>query len=379
MTRQVLRAVVVSTVLALTAGIGFLVPAAAAYDTRPLFSWVPNGRVYAMAEASGVVYLGGTFTSLRNPATGERVDRERLAAISASTGELIASWDPGANDTVRALAVSADGTIYAGGDFTTAAGVSATRAAAITPVGAAVSGWDASANNTVRSIVVTNEAVFVAGNFSRIDGVRRIGVARLDPSDGDLATGWDARARRGRVRALALSPNGTDLIVGGSFKSLSGVTRMFAGTVALDSGAVRAWAPSAICDTCQVLGLTTADGTVFAAVGGRGGGRAAAWSLATAQQRWVSRGDGDVQSVAVHGGVAYFGGHFGPRFLNQERHQLVALDANTGALLDFVLPFTGNDHPGIWAIIADSAVLRIAGGFRLSNSPAARYAVFPAL
>jgi hypothetical protein len=370
-----LRATVVTCLAALVTTGGALTPAFAAYDDRPGFSWVPNGRVYALAMADGVVYLGGTFSSLYNPVTGVRVTRTRLAAVDAASGELITGWNPGANNTVRSLDVGPNGVVYVGGDFTAAAGRTATRVAAIQASGAAVSGRSASANNTVRQIYAGSEGVYIAGNFSSVNGARRIGIARLSLSSGALATSWNARVTGGRVRALAPSPNGTDLILGGSFTALSGESRVFAGAVSRASGAVTAWTPPSVCGTCQVLDFAAVGGIAYGAVGGGGGGRAAAWSLSSGARLWVRLGDGDVQAVGVHDGVAYFGGHFGPGFLGAERHQFVALNATTGTLLDYKLEFTGSDAPGIWDILADSSGLRIAGGFQFANAPAARYAV----
>jgi hypothetical protein len=75
----------------------------------------------------------------------------------------------------------------------------------------------------------------------------------------------------------------------------------------------------------------------------------------------------------------YAGGHFAGDFDGQDRHQLAALDAATGTVLDYAVPFTGLDDPGIWAVEADSQRLRIGGGFQgIAGSSAARYAVLPA-
>jgi len=56
-----------------------------------------------------VVYAGGDFTT----AAGQ--PRNRLAAIDTATGSAT-SWDPGADAQVRALTIAAN-TLYAGGAF----------------------------------------------------------------------------------------------------------------------------------------------------------------------------------------------------------------------------------------------------------------------
>ena len=95
--------------------------------------------------------------------------------------------------------------------------------------------------------------------------------------------------------------------------------------------------------------------------------------------RWVVI-RGDAQAVDYRDGVLYVGGHFAGDFDGFERHQLVALDAPTGAVLPYTIPFTGRDNPGIWVVRAEESALRIGGGFQgIQGSSAARYAVLSAV
>lgn len=359
--------------LSVVVGAGVHSSASAAYQTNAASSWVPNGTVYAMAQSGNRIYLGGSFTSLTDPVSGATVARARLAAVDATTGALVTDWNPGADNTVRALAVGGDGTVYAGGAFTTAAGVAASRLTAITATGRPVSGWTAAANSTVRDIVVDSTNIYVGGQFGAINGVKRPRLARLAAATGAVDTTFDARVAGGTVHAMAKA--GGSLVVGGTFTTLSGAARQFSGSVSLSTGAVTGWAPAALCDTCTVLDVAT-DGTrVYQAVGGSGG-RAVAFSLSSGGQVWARSGDGNVQAVAVHNGVVYAGGHFST-FLQQPQRQVVQLSATNGAVLSYAIPFTGSDAIGVWAILVDAAALRIGGGFRIADKPAARYAAFP--
>ena len=85
------------------------------------------GRVLAMVERGGVVYLGGEFTGFVPPSGGPVTPRSFLAAIDAATGKLL-PWNPTADGSVRALAVSADGRrLYVGGDFNAIGGGAAAQ------------------------------------------------------------------------------------------------------------------------------------------------------------------------------------------------------------------------------------------------------------
>ena len=356
----------------------FGMPAANAdYATTPKPGWYANnGVVYSMAVDNGVVYLGGSFTALRNSVTSQTASRAHLAAFDATTGDLL-PWNPGADGNVRALDVGPDGTIYAGGDFSHVAGAADDSIAAITPSGSAVGTWNASANNTVRQIIATAGGVYIAGNFARVDNVAQVGLALLDSATGARNTAFNARVT-GRVRAMTL--DGATLYVGGTLTALSGQARAFAGAVDASTGAVTPWSPAAVCDGCQVLDMDTNGLDVFAAIGGPGGGRTISWEKSDASRNWQRHSDGDDQAIVVTGGLVYVGGHFGPDFNGETRHELAVLDEDTGNLESYSLPFTGNDHPGIWALSVEPNQLRIGGGgTALVGTQIRRYAVFPTI
>ena len=77
--------------------------------------WAPNvdANVFAIAAGGGMVYAGGDFSQINSQ------PRNRLAAIDAATGILVA-WNPGVNSDysyVYAIAVNS-GIVYVGGEFT---------------------------------------------------------------------------------------------------------------------------------------------------------------------------------------------------------------------------------------------------------------------
>ena len=138
--------VVASLVLTVSAVV--LAPAAEAADPvfsqQPTIAWTPtSGIVYAVTITGNTVVVGGSFTQLRNAATGQVVTRNRLAAFDKHTGALLPTFANGANGTVQAL--ESDGTrVYAGGAFTSIGGLNRNRVAALDAgTGQAIAGFTA--------------------------------------------------------------------------------------------------------------------------------------------------------------------------------------------------------------------------------------------
>ncbi|HYH51879.1 MAG TPA: hypothetical protein VEG38_20225, partial [Acidimicrobiia bacterium] len=133
------------------------------------------GRVLTVLANGGMVYLGGSFRHMSPPGSKSEADlvpRDHLAALG-NGGTTLAEWDPGADKEVRALLASADGRrIYAG------------------------------------------------GMFSRIGKQRASRLAALDAITGALDPTFTPPKFDAVVRALALSPDGSVLYVGGDFSQL---------------------------------------------------------------------------------------------------------------------------------------------------------------
>jgi hypothetical protein len=354
------------------------------YAPRPQqATWVPNAPVYAVAVRGDHVYLGGSFTSLRDARTGETVGRQRLARVSLSTGELDRGWSASANDTVRSMAVSGDGAmVFVGGNFTTINGQGRSRLAALTTAsGGLVAGWNASANNIVRAVTVHQGLVYIGGFFTSVSGVSRPRVAAVAEANGALS-GFDPRAD-GPVWAIAPSVDGTSILVGGRFTTLRGVARTYLGSVHPTTGVVTAWAPPPACTStsqpCFVLDLAPKDGSVYAAVAGPGG-RVTAFSSSTGGILWHARGDGDVQSVAVDDRLVYVGGHYGPGFGGGTRYNLAAVEQTTGALDPDFAPVVSTLYPGVWDLVTTPSHLVAGGGFtNIGGTAQSRIALLPVL
>jgi trimeric autotransporter adhesin len=161
------------------------------------------GRVLTVVASGGFVYLGGGFRHMSPPGskdTAALVPRDHLAAL-ANGGTTLADWNPGADKEVRALLASADGRrIYAG------------------------------------------------GMFSRIGGKRASRLAAIDATTGELDPDFNPPKLDAVVRALALSPDGGVLYVGGDFSQLTAadgsvVTRPHLAALDAATGSLLDWLP----------------------------------------------------------------------------------------------------------------------------------------
>jgi hypothetical protein len=208
---------------------------AEATATAEATSWNPkaSNTVNALAlSGTSVVYVGGTFTEIGSTV----VIRNRLAAIKTNaeateTAEAT-SWNPNANNTVSALALSGTSVVYVGGAFTEIGStvVIRNRLAAIktnaeaTETAEATS-WNPKANNTVNALALSGTSVvYVGGTFTEIGSTvvvrHRIAAIKTNAEATATAeaTSWNPNAINGEVKALAVS--GSVVYAGGTFQSV---------------------------------------------------------------------------------------------------------------------------------------------------------------
>jgi len=172
-----------------------------------------NGAVYALAlAANGDLYAAGAFTAMDGEANTNRIARW-------SGGDWYALGS-GMNGDVWALALAPDGTLYAAGDFTTAGGVAAVGIAKWNGTA-----WSAVGASTVaggRALAIGIDGrIYIGGTFANFGGV-----AAADNIAQYTGSAWAAIGSAGanaEVDALLVSRNG-DLYAGGQFTSIGGVT-----------------------------------------------------------------------------------------------------------------------------------------------------------
>ena len=165
-----------------------------------------DGVAWDQEIVGNTVYVGGSFQNARpaGAAAGTNLTaRHNLLSYNLTTGALNTGFAPDLNNQVYAVAASPDGSrIYVGGQFTNANGAGRNRLAAYsTSTGQLITTFAPSLDYIVRSIVVTNDAVYVGGAFSTAAGQPRNGLAAFSPTNGALSTGIPTPRAGGSTRS----------------------------------------------------------------------------------------------------------------------------------------------------------------------------------
>ncbi|GLJ79909.1 LamG-like jellyroll fold domain-containing protein [Microbacterium imperiale] len=337
-------AAVAAAVLALIIGIGVVGVTAPASALSPGVSfaaedqptWQTNGTIYALGSAGGKVVAGGTFSQIRPPAGRADAPRARnaLVVLDAETGEPDACQFGvtlgGGTPTIRAITVSADQTrVYIAGNFSTVGGVNVARIAVLDIQACTVAPFKAPLpGSTVTALALHGNVLYAGGLFRTVGGQTREAFAAFDATSGALLP-WTANAVRGRTdlpkevnegRAVAVSPDGAKVVVGGDLFSING---QYSHSIAIVSGAssvdgtggevLRTYGPGFIPDTSVTKTIIDGgDGRFYIGNEGSGGGvfdGKAAFSWATGDQVWRDTCLGATQSLVMFQGTLYSASH----------------------------------------------------------------------
>jgi outer membrane protein assembly factor BamB len=360
---------------------------AAAPSSAPIATWQAQGRVSALAIANGVVYMGGSFTSLISHGSPRKtITRNHLAAVSEATGAPLA-WNPRVNGAVHSLRV-VGGRLYVGGSFTSIGGRAVRNLAAVSrSTGHVITTFRGSANGEVDALAASATKLYLGGTFSRVDGFAHGNVGAVALGTGAAANGWAARTN-GPVHTLLVGTGSGRVYIGGHFRAVDGRPRSWLAVVGAKKGSNFAWATAPL---GQVWALALSpQGQLYVGVGGHEGGQLDAYNAATGARHWQRFADGDVQTVSVAGSEVLAGGHF----LNAcgdtsgapgggtpwvctvpvQRERFFATDSN-GTLQ----PWNpgGNSLHGVWALRSDATHIAAGGDFTIVNGThQARYAEF---
>ena len=173
-----------------------------------------NRDVYAIAVNGSDVYAGGDFT------VAGGVSANNIAKWNGTSWSALGS---GVNGGVLAIAVSGSD-VYAGGYFTTAGGVSANHiakwnGASWSALGSGVDGetyypW-------VYAITVSGSDVYAGGDFTTAGGVSANRIAKWNGTSWSAL--WSALGSGMTGGVWALAVNGSDVYAGGDFTVAGGV------------------------------------------------------------------------------------------------------------------------------------------------------------
>ena len=159
-------------------------------------------------------------------------------------------------------------------------------------------------------------AVLNAGGVTYVGGAFTGGVAEINSSTGAVV--WNGNAN-GDVRALALSSDGSHLIIGGAFTTVAGATHKKLASLGASSGAV---VPT-----------------------------------------WKAAAGGTVRDIVVSGSTAYFGGIF-TRQNGVVQGGLGAVNVDTGKV---VPAFNASTNRSVFGLAVSGSRLYIAGNYTAVN------------
>ncbi|MCR8943503.1 MULTISPECIES: LamG-like jellyroll fold domain-containing protein [Streptomyces] len=311
-------------------------------------TWQTNGIVWAMAAGDGVVYTGGTFSTLRPPKAAPGTSEQpavNFAAFDAATGAptdcSLSFTVSSGTATVRSLALSPDGeTLYAGGQFGAVNGVGVSNIAAIDTATCTVrNNFKIAVSATVRALAVTSDTVYLGGDFSSVGGQSRTRFAAVTTANASLLP-FTANADE-VGRAVEVTPDGQNVLLGGDFFRINGTSTHALAVVDATTGQLTKSYPGFIHDRSTVMDITTDETGFYTANEGTGGGvfdGRIALNLNNFQQRWRDTCLGATQAVAVYSGVLYSGSHAHDcssmgAFPDQPRKHLLAQSVDDPKLL----------------------------------------------
>ncbi len=219
----------------------------------------------------------------------------------------------------------------------------------------------AGANGRVTAIARAGDRVYIGGSFTSVGGQPRGGLAALDAATGQLVASWRADVTGGPVEALAASPDGGTLYVGGDFTAVGGTARRRLAAVSTAGGAVGPWRPAAAGG--MVMALAAGAGRVYAggrftSIGGIARPYLAALSTDGAVLGWDPRADASVRALALDGDRLYAAGDF---------HNIGGRAQRTIAALDPASAADSGWHPqatcpGLGLTVASGTVYLACGG-----------------
>jgi hypothetical protein len=336
---------------------------ATAFDPDLTLSFGGPAVASALLVSGSTVYAAGEFDTVN----GSTV-RDNIAAFDAATGAATA-WDPSfLNSVITTLALSGS-KLYVGGSGLSTEG-EGNDIVAVDAATAVASDFSPQVGGNVDAVAVSGSDVFVGGSFRTIGGSARTGVASID-----LATGQPTALEIPYSGKFAVSGSTVYVVVGDGLRAFDSGSGDQLWTVSTD-GEVSAVAVSA--STVYMGGAfttVTPSGGSATPTAGLAAFDAASGSLVTG---WapggvsVSGGTATIEALAVSGASVYVGGTFDTAG-GATRHNLAAFSASTGALSAWNPNIAfGSSTPSVNALAVLGSTVYAGGNFDTVNGSTAR-------
>jgi hypothetical protein len=218
-------------------------------STNPV-NYTPNinqGAVFKLAEVNGTLYAGGSFSTV-TAAAGTTpqgtVTRNKIVAFNAANGNISTTFAPVFNGDVWAIVASGTSLIV-GGNFSTVNGVARRALVKIdATTGAVDPTFNANLNNNVSEAALVNGRLIVSGIFTKR-------ILALNPATGadtgyinvPIAGSVAANAGAVEVYRFAVNPGGTRLVGVGNFTTVGGAahSRVFMLNLDATAASVSTW------------------------------------------------------------------------------------------------------------------------------------------
>ena len=389
-----------ATALALLASLLTLLPSTQAMAAVPATEsddvGMLDGLVRTIEVVGDRVWVGGSFTQMRNSTGTPARTVANLAVFDATTGapdlaitipEITRS--PGVA-VVYDLALGPDGLLYIGGAFDHVGGVVRRNIAAIDPTDGSVEPFSPG-TSIARSVLPTAGAIYVGTSNLLSFELDETPTPGYDPPQ--LQTDLSLRAHNTPPHVRDMEIVGSTIVAACQCDSTvqGGTTKPAKAVIKVDanSGAVLDWTPENLTAASGSFGISllienhpgTGNPAVFLAAGGSD--FTGAFDLGTGNQLWKTDTSGSSQVVGWFDDVLYVGGHF--EYVAQTSGQLcgsngtpntsclrlprlVALDPANGRATPSANPWNPGiccKYNGVWAIEPDAGRghLHVGGEF----------------
>lgn len=301
--------------------------------------------VYAIAEDSTYIYIGGNFQNFDNQANCDYICRYNKIT------ETYSPMGTGMDDIVQDIIIGPNGLVYAGGNFTSAGGVANTSNIAY---------WDGATwyplgtgmNGVVYSMVFAPSGLlYVGGDFTTASGGAANRIAQWN------GIGWSAlgTGMNTAVFTVTVAQDGT-LYAGGSFTTAGGGA---ANRIASWDGSI--WSALSTGMNGNVLSVVYSNGLLylggaFTTAGGTTANRVAIWNGTT----FIALGNGVNDTIQVMAlgadGLLYVGGNFTTAGSVTLADRVARWNGYAWAHLDIDLPGTPNVYAILVSKFADPVV-----------------------